>query len=99
MAYIILRRKIILIAFTITFLFNSIENVLSASSSDQSNPENDSSIKSKECIPSETTASGSYAPSGPFCSGDLIFSEEFNDFDLNLWHHEITLDGGYVSSK
>lgn len=74
-------------------IFTVIQNVFSSDSSnyDQSSYGNDI------CTPSETTASGPYAPKGPFCSGELIFEEEFNDFDLNLWHHAITLNGGYVS--
>lgn len=48
------------------------------------------------CTPSATTASGTYAPR-EICSGDLIFSDEFDYFNLEKWQHEITLSGGGVS--
>ncbi|XP_044270616.1 beta-1,3-glucan-binding protein-like [Tribolium madens] len=44
--------------------------------------------------PSPTTASGTHAPAGPYCSGDLIFEDEFDEFDLKKWSHENTLGGG-----
>jgi hypothetical protein len=34
---------------------------------------------------------------GTLCSGQLIFDENFNKLDLNLWRHETTLSGGGVS--
>lgn len=37
-----------------------------------------------ECQPSITTVNGSNS----VCAGQLIFFEEFNDFDRNLWKHE-----------
>lgn len=46
------------------------------------------------CTQSETTAKGTKAPAGPFCSGDLIFEENFNELDTSLWKHEITMGGG-----
>lgn len=45
-----------------------------------------------------TTASGTKAPNGPYNSGDLIFSDDFNDLDLKMWQHEITAGGGGVST-
>ncbi|XP_063379340.1 beta-1,3-glucan-binding protein-like [Cydia fagiglandana] len=48
---------------------------------------------SRACTPSVTTVSGSHAPA-TVCSGDLIFSDEFNEFDLEKWQHENTLGGG-----
>ncbi|XP_053602963.1 beta-1,3-glucan-binding protein-like isoform X2 [Plodia interpunctella] len=45
------------------------------------------------CNPTVTTVSGTFAPSS-FCSGDLIFSDDFNEFDLERWQHENTLAGG-----
>ncbi|CAG9855667.1 unnamed protein product [Phyllotreta striolata] len=45
------------------------------------------------CQKSVTTASGSYAPAGTICSGDLIFVEDFNELRLDLWNHEETLGG------
>lgn len=42
-----------------------------------------------------TTASGPYAPAkDSFGSGDLIFEEEFDEFDFSKWEHENTLAGG-----
>lgn len=31
----------------------------------------------------------------PFCPGDLIFEENFDTFDTDLWQHEVSLYGGY----
>ncbi|CAO1367307.1 unnamed protein product [Diamesa serratosioi] len=45
------------------------------------------------CVESETTASGTKAPR-TFCSGDLIFEENFDELDFETWQHEITLAGG-----
>ncbi|CAO1306523.1 unnamed protein product [Diamesa hyperborea] len=45
------------------------------------------------CEKSHTTASGTKAP-GTFCSGDLIFEENFDELDFETWQHEITLAGG-----
>ncbi|KAK9891860.1 hypothetical protein WA026_017348 [Henosepilachna vigintioctopunctata] len=47
-----------------------------------------------QCIPSLTTASGTSAPRGDICSGDLIFEDNFHTLDLNKWQHEQTLGGG-----
>lgn len=30
------------------------------------------------------------------CSGDLIFEETFDSFDLDVWQHDITLNGDRV---
>lgn len=46
------------------------------------------------CLPSLTTVSGTYAPAEPICANTLIFNEEFNTFDMTLWEHEITMNGG-----
>lgn len=46
---------------------------------------------------SATTASGTKAPSGRFCPGDLIFLENFDQFDSSIWKRENTLGGGGVS--
>lgn len=57
-------------------------------------------VGSPKCELSLTTASGSYVvhkPSGQFCSGDLIFEETFDIFDLRKWQHENTLAGNGVS--
>lgn len=52
-----------------------------------------------KCEPSVTTASGSYIPlnKATFCSGDLIFEDTFDTFDIRKWQHENTLSGGGVS--
>jgi len=49
-----------------------------------------------QCTPSATTAIGTKAPA-TICSGDLIFNEEFDTFDLSTWNHEKTAAGGGVS--
>lgn len=57
-------------------------------------------VGSPKCELSLTTASGAYVvhkPSGQFCSGDLIFEETFDLFDLRKWQHENTLAGNGVS--
>lgn len=45
----------------------------------------------------ETIATGSKAPVGRFCKGDIIFEEHFNALHEDTWKHEETLSGGYVS--
>lgn len=47
---------------------------------------------------SPTTVSGTHAPKGQICSGQLIFEDNFDEFDLKKWSHEITLGGGGVSN-
>jgi len=49
-----------------------------------------------QCVPSATTAIGTKAPA-TICSGDLIFNDEFDTFDLSTWNHEKTAAGGGVS--
>ncbi|XP_058821626.1 beta-1,3-glucan-binding protein-like [Topomyia yanbarensis] len=44
--------------------------------------------------PSVTTASGSFVKREAFCSGDLIFEDNFDKLDLEKWQHEHTLGGG-----
>lgn len=44
------------------------------------------------CTPSATTVKGTHAPAR-FCSGDLIFEDNFDTFDLNKWH-AVTMAGG-----
>lgn len=51
----------------------------------------------KLCDPSVTTASGSFAPTGTICPGDIIFQEEFDALNFQKWNHENTLGGGGVS--
>ena len=50
-----------------------------------------------QCILSATTAIGTKAPA-TICSGDLIFNDEFDTFDLLTWNHEKTAGGGGVSN-
>jgi len=50
-----------------------------------------------QCVLSVTTAIGTKAPA-TICSGDLIFDEEFDTFDLSVWNHEKTAAGGGVSN-
>lgn len=45
------------------------------------------------CDPTETTASGTHAPLS-FCSGDLIFEDNFDNLDVSVWKHENTMWGG-----
>lgn len=53
-----------------------------------------------QCVtPSITTVLGSHAPTGEICSGDLIFEDEFDEFDLSKWYHEITIGGGGVINR
>lgn len=47
----------------------------------------------KGCNPTVTTASGTHAPAN-FCSGDLIFEDNFDFFDQARWKHEVSLAGG-----
>ncbi|CAH1367168.1 unnamed protein product [Tenebrio molitor] len=47
-----------------------------------------------QCNPSATTVSGTHAPTGQICSGDLIFEDNFDELDMQKWQHESTLAGG-----
>lgn len=53
-------------------------------------------LNAKNCPPSITTASGSIAP-GEICSGSLIFEENFDTLNRNVWQPEVTFGGGGVS--
>lgn len=44
--------------------------------------------------PSVTTVSGTQAPTGTICPGQLIFEDTFDTLDFKKWQHEITLAGG-----
>lgn len=48
---------------------------------------------------SVTTASGTHAPSGEYCRGQLIFEDNFDVFNFRKWQHEITLTGSAVSTR
>lgn len=44
-----------------------------------------------------TTASGTHAPLGDYCQGQLIFEDNFDELNLRKWEHEISLTGSAVS--
>lgn len=44
-----------------------------------------------------TTASGTFAPKEPIHKHKLIFNENFDKFNLDIWKHELSLGGGGVS--
>ncbi|XP_055318855.1 beta-1,3-glucan-binding protein-like [Sitodiplosis mosellana] len=46
------------------------------------------------CRYTPTTVSGTKAPTGRICKGQLLLDERFVDFDRDLWKHEVTLGGG-----
>nr|AOV81831.1 3-glucan binding protein [Anopheles coluzzii] len=50
--------------------------------------------QSPKCTVSVTTASGTKARAGPYCTGELIFEDNFNTLDFETWEHENTLSGG-----
>lgn len=53
------------------------------------------SVESLCTNPTETTAIGTNAPPpASFCSGDLIFQDEFNTLDHSKWLHDQTMAGG-----
>lgn len=52
----------------------------------------------QECAPSITTASRPAAPE-KICSGQVIFEENFNELDKQIWQPEVTFEGGGVSLK
>lgn len=54
-------------------------------------------INPNACGYTPTTVSGTKAPTGRICKGQLILDEKFVDFDHDLWKHEVTLAGGGVS--
>lgn len=47
-----------------------------------------------ECV---TTASGTFAPKKSIHKHSLIFNENFDKFNLDIWKHELSLGGGGVS--
>ncbi|ENN78827.1 hypothetical protein YQE_04710, partial [Dendroctonus ponderosae] len=52
-------------------------------------------LSNGDCVPSETIASGHLAKdANSICAGDVVFEENFDQFDLEKWEHEITLSGG-----
>ncbi len=54
-----------------------------------------SSVNSQCANPTETTVIGTSAPTpGSFCSGDLIFEDNFDTLDHSKWFHDQTMAGG-----
>lgn len=51
------------------------------------------------CKYTPTTVSGTQAPKGQLCKGQLLLNEQFYWFNRDLWKHELTLGGGGVSSS
>ena len=55
---------------------------------------------STKCEKTVTTASLSASKKSSsekkICSGDLIFEETFENFDLDVWQHDLTLNGDRV---
>lgn len=45
------------------------------------------------CRPSVTSVSGPLAPRGKILPGQLIFEDNFNNFNLQAWRHSLTLSG------
>lgn len=50
----------------------------------------------RKCVRSKTTASGTAAPKGTICKGQLIFNDDFDTLRQNVWEHEVNLYGGGV---
>lgn len=51
-----------------------------------------------ECRRSITTASGRFAPKArKLCSGQVIFEDNFDAFNGDLWQHDVNMAGGGVS--
>ena len=57
----------------------------------------DLTIKPKACDPTLTTNSGQFAPGGQLCHDQMIFNENFDWFNMELWNHENNMNGGGVS--
>lgn len=58
---------------------------------------------STKCEKTVTTASLSASKKSSsekkVCSGDLVFEETFDSFDLDVWQHDISLNGDRVCAK
>lgn len=56
------------------------------------------SIKCEKTVTTATLSGFKKSPTEKkLCSGDLIFEETFDNFDLDVWQHDITLNGDRVS--
>lgn len=53
--------------------------------------------KCHNCRPSVTSVSGPLAPKGRILPGQLIFEDNFDNFNLQAWRHSLTLSGKGVS--
>lgn len=56
-------------------------------------------VDQNACRHTPTTVSGTKAPTGRICKGQLLLNENFVEFDRDLWKHEVTLGGGGVSGQ
>lgn len=54
-------------------------------------------VNRNACQYTPTKVSGTHAPTGRICKGQLLLDEQFDNFDKSLWQHELTLGGGGVS--
>ena len=50
-----------------------------------------------DCEPTLTTVSGRHAPGGQLCKNQVIFEDNFDSFNLDIWEHENNMNGGGVS--
>lgn len=56
-------------------------------------------VNQNACRYTPTTVSGTHAPTEQICKGQLLFDEQFDNFDTSRWQHELTLGGGGVSAN
>lgn len=54
-------------------------------------------VNENACRYTPTVVSGTHASTEPICKGQLLFDEQFDNFDNSRWQHELTLGGGGVS--
>lgn len=54
-------------------------------------------VNQNVCQYTLTRVSGTHAPTGQICKGQLLLDEQFDHFDNSRWQHELTLGGGGVS--
>ena len=57
----------------------------------KTSPNNRTKQTANVCETTLTTASGRFAPKGQLCKNQLIFDEQFNHLNLDLWGHEVKL--------
>ena len=57
----------------------------------KSSPANIANQTARACESTLTTVSGRFAPAGELCKNQLIFDEQFNNLNLDLWGHEVKL--------